>query len=263
MTFKFKHLATLAAFIAVGAVHAETITSTLTAGASEQGPFTELSGSMNWSLSTPALAALNAVNVQVESSTPGWVNPQLVPGRKTYASLSVNTPLVALTGNYDGMTLSMSSQMFLGANNNIKFSASADNMTTTGGSLLIDNLVIDLKQKTIYGDVIGGNGIGEQAAVALWGFGGLTGSTDIPLQLGLMQASNVMSGVHLLPAAAGMFATSLGLLPTGQVAFGAVTDYGTITTNVSIRAVPEASPAVLMGLGLMGVAMIGRRRRTA
>jgi PEP-CTERM motif len=262
MNIKLRHFAACSAFVAISAVQAETITGTLTAGATDFGAFSDLSGSMNWTFSQQAVTALNADRVSVLVSSPGMMSAQMRPGTSVFVKLALDMPLTSLTGSYDGHELKMTDLGVLGAANSIQLATSDDALTSSGGSLVISNVHIDLDSKTISGDIVGGNGVGARS-VALWGFENLSGPFSMIVQPGLMQVSNTYTGVHLLPAAAGVLAQSLGLLPAGQQVFASVSDYGTITSNVSVRAVPEASSWVLMGLGLMGISLARYIKRAA
>ena len=51
----------------------------------------------------------------------------------------------------------------------------------------------------------------------------------------------------------------LGLLSLGKGALATVSDFGTINTTV-IASVPEPTTYALMGLGLVGIAAVARRR---
>jgi Zn-dependent alcohol dehydrogenase len=75
-------------------------------------------------------------------------------------------------------------------------------------------------------------------------------------------AHNVISGLAVVPAARDLFSKSLGLLATGNDALNAVTDWGSVTSDMTftVREVPEPSTYALMGLGLVGISLVARRR---
>lgn len=91
-----------------------------------------------------------------------------------------------------------------------------------------------------------------------------------------VKAENVISNLMATTAGYNFFRDSLGLLTTGQNALKAVNNdltdengdfvakggYGTVTSTVifTVREVPEPSTYALMGLGLVGISLVARRR---
>jgi hypothetical protein len=57
-----------------------------------------------------------------------------------------------------------------------------------------------------------------------------------------------------------VFTQSLGLLTLGVGALQTVDDFGTITSTINVSAVPEPSVYALMGVGLVAVGLVSRRR---
>jgi hypothetical protein len=144
---------------------------------------------------------------------------------------------------------------------------------SSGGSLTVTDLSVDFTNKTVYGTLIGGNGVGSVAHMALWQYANLTGSTAVnPSAVlcddwwspttgwgcahpyGSMGNFNI-SGLMITADGRAKFAQALGMDRLGWAALNGIDDYGQIVSGV-----PEASTSALMGLGLLGMALkFGRR----
>lgn len=127
---------------------------------------------------------------------------------------------------------------------------------SSGGSLTVTDLNVDLANKKIYATLTGGNGVGTVNNLYLWDIASITGSTNVNSP---GQYITTFSGLSITTEGFSKFATSLGLLNLGMSALVGVTDYGTIT----VVAVPEPSASALMGLGLAGLLISKRRRQGA
>ena len=137
---------------------------------------------------------------------------------------------------------------------------------SSGGSLTITDLAVDLVNKKIFGDVIGANGVGAVAHVPLMNIESITGSTSVAFAsctaefvprctYGVPNFS--LSGLAFTSEGANVFSQSLGLLTLGKAALPIVNDgFGFVSKTY----LPEPSSYALMGLGLAGIWATQRRR---
>ena len=77
---------------------------------------------------------------------------------------------------------------------------------------------------------------------------------------------NTLSNLSITEGAFGLFIQSLGILEGGYGVLQSIADYGTIESSITVTAakvtpvVPEPSTYALMGLGLVGISLVARRR---
>ncbi len=167
-----------------------------------------------------------------------------------------------------------------------------------GGTARINNLQIDLVNKTVFADVLGNPGTSfenKQTHLALWTITDIAGPTVIPpaallaaadgntkpmtdlgfviesvtpQKLYTVSTTNVLSGLKVTDAGFAFFADALGLTEgsTGFDTLKAVNDkaegWGAMKSSIrfTAREVPEPSTYALMGLGLVGISLVARRR---
>jgi PEP-CTERM motif-containing protein len=145
-----------------------------------------------------------------------------------------------------------------------------DENFTTGGSLAITNLRLDLVEKRIYASVLGANGVGSLDNVALWTTGSISGTTVVPSEslIHLADGSGRVildatlfdtrfSGIKLTDQGTALWKQSMGYVELGPKALESVTSFGDITTS----AVPEPSAYALLMGGMMVLSGLAIRRQ--
>lgn len=174
-----------------------------------------------------------------------------------YANVSASAPITSLT-------IDSSSMAVLGAatSGGATQTAPVLKSVSSGGSLTVTDLNVDLANKKVYATLIGANGVGTVNNVYLWDIGTITGATSVT---GAGTFTTTLSGLSITTDGLNKFTQALGLLTLGKSALGGVTDFGSITSVIVAKAapagtVPEPSTYALMGIGLVGMSLVSRRR---
>jgi len=268
MKFAMKTLIAAAAFTAAGMASAAS--ATLNAGGTLAVPgydLSDLTGSGTLTFSTTLIGALNAGKVQVSGIAPATATvvnkTNAATGVVSISSASAAAPVTSLTGDLVGSTLTVTN---VGTVGGAFQNAPTKNIATNTGSLSITNLNVDLVNKKVFADLVGGNGVGSMSQVYLWDIvNPIVGSTTftIPAAGGVMSSTNTISGLKITTSSFDIFAQAMGLTANGITSLKTVTDFGTIVSTISAKAtptIPEPSTYALMGLGLVGMSLVARRR---
>ncbi|MCW7540840.1 PEP-CTERM sorting domain-containing protein [Aquabacterium sp. A7-Y] len=130
-------------------------------------------------------------------------------------------------------------------------------VSLTKGSTVINlgDFRVDVGSKTLYGDIT----IGAQVVqnTALYTF---TTVTDV--EAGPNARTVSASGMFITETALNTLGDALGV-PTFLRPAVAGVDFGTLTGNLTVAAVPEPSTYAMLGLGLAGIGFYSKRRRAA
>ncbi len=129
---------------------------------------------------------------------------------------------------------------------------------SSGGSLTVTDLNVDIANKKVYATIIGANGVGTLNNFYLWDAATITGDTTIT---GRSIYNTQISGLSITTAGFDTFVQALGLLDLGPGALRVVTDFGVINSTI-VASVPEPSTYALMAMGLVSMAVLARRRAT-
>ena len=278
MKFKFKSLVIASAFVAAGAAHAagnlslETGGSISAPGAIPGVTYTVsgLTGAANLKFSSTLLDALNLGQATLLPVAPADVTIGGALGG--YTDVSAAAPIQSVEGNFNGTTVSVLGVGSLGGAA-ISLNPDDDQTITTGGSIVIKDLRVDLVNLDVYANIVGGNGVGAINNLKLWRIGQISGPTsfaveDVIAQGGSITVKNTLSGLTIYDEAFNVFAQANGLIdilgrPALQSVNSDVNGYGTIesaiTVTVQKAVIPEPSTYVLMGLGLVGMGFLRRR----
>jgi hypothetical protein len=135
----------------------------------------------------------------------------------------------------------------------------------TGGTLDVKNLTWNATTKTLYADVQGTGlvlgDIGARSQLDFFTVKTVTGSSIIN---GAGTFSSTLSGIYLTTNGIDYITKSLGLGSLAALVTKG-TDFGTITSTFTVKAapaaaVPEASSAAMLALGITGLTLAARRR---
>lgn len=247
MKFAMKSIVAATAFVAAGVASAASVT--VPAGTVYNG--LTFSGSGALSFSADLMGALDTGKVSVV----GYGAATATVLKDTdgfYSQVTASAPITALT-------IDTGTNAVLGAatSGGATQTAPVLKSVSSGGSLTVTDLNVDLANKKIYATLIGGNGVGTLTNFYLWDIGSITGATTVA---GAGTYTTTLTGLKITSDGFNKFTQALGLLSLGKAALTGVTDFGVVTSTI-VATIPEPSSYALMGLGLAGMGLVARRRR--
>lgn len=235
-----KSVAFAAAVAATGSASAAAVTVDKTIGAGDAYYITSATGSL--SFSSDALTAFSLGGVTV-SAAPG----------ATYASPTVTVPVNSFT--YESTT-NVITRLATGG-------GAVQSIATAGlvggpGSINVTNVTIDPIAKIAYADVSGTNITSQN--VAFFNLAAINGTTSFS---GAGTFTAGATGLTLTSSAVSLVQSALKLNSFGANVLAGISNFGSLSSTITVAAVPEPSTYALIGLGLGGAAFMARRRKQA
>jgi hypothetical protein len=246
MKVNFRHIAAAAALVAANSAAYAGIETYASGSATFDG-----SATLNFSS-----ALVDALGVaEITPSGFGVATPHFVTDSDGYfIEIGATAPLSTVSIDTDSLQVKS-----VGSLGGMTLTAIPKKSVSSGGVMTVTDLSADLATHTIYATIIGTNNVGTVTNVPVWTFSDLTGSTTYN---GPGTYTNSLSGLKLTQEGTDKFIQALGLLNLGQSSLKGIADFGKIDSVINGRmsVVPEPASYALMGLGLVGITLVTRRK---
>ena len=207
----------------------------------------------------------NALNVgAVTAEAFGDATSAITGSPGAYTNIAVSAPVTSLV--YDDTTNQVTKVFTSGGARQVAGNVPG---VSGGGWVEVGNLEVNLVTNEIFGTIVGQSDAG--ASVNYYGklftIGSVTGDTTLPSPAST--GFTTLSTLALDSAAFTQISNALALQFLGSVSLQAASsDFGTIESAISnliltpppVPSIPEPSTYALMGLGLVGLAAVRRRR---
>jgi len=225
MKIAFTRMA-LATVMFMSAAHAATVT---VAVGTDTYKGWKLSGLESLSFSADVLGALDTAKVTATGNGTATANVSK-DSDGYYLTIQAKTPITTLTVD----DTSDQVQSSTAAGGGLTLTSPVLRSVTSGGSLTISDLKVDLASKKVYATIVGANGVGTVPNVYIWDFTTATLPSTLTIAANTGQPNNtlILSGLSITADGFNQFVKSLGFLSLGKAALSGVVDYGTIAVKV-------------------------------